>query len=86
MHIIIMLSAHGFGIQEVQDSNPEGMELQFICQDKYSQASSCVLREGRSTPLTSTVEMMDALCEKVNIFPPEIFAYLVNQTWVWFLV
>lgn len=51
MHIIIMLSAHGFGIQEVRDSHSEGMELQFNCLDKYSQASSCVLREDGSAPL-----------------------------------
>lgn len=45
MHVFIMPSAHGFGIQEVQDSNSEGMELHFNCPVKYIQVSSCVLRE-----------------------------------------
>lgn len=35
---------------------------------KYVQVSSCVLREDGSVP---QVEMMNACCENVDIFPPK---------------
>lgn len=78
MLIIIMLSAHGFGIQEVRDSNSERMELQLNCLDKYNQASSCVLREN-VPPLSYLNSQND------GHFSSKIFAYLVNQTLVWLL-
>lgn len=85
MHIfIVMLSTHGFGTEEVQDGNSEGMELCFDCLVKYIQVSSCGLREDGSRP--TTVQMRRAQCEEVDIFPPKIPAYLVNQMSVWLLV
>lgn len=76
MHIVIvMLSTHGFVIEEVQDSNSEGMELRFDCLVKYIQVSSCGLREDGSRP--TTVQMMRAQCEKVDTFPPKF-----QHTWL----
>lgn len=73
-----MLSAHGFGIQEVRDSNSEGMELQLNCLDKYNQASICVLWEDVQ-PLSYLNSRDD------GHFSFNIFTYLVNQTLVWLL-